>query len=172
MSFAPVYPGAGATNYNAVIVSKPDLFSFCVQDTGGGGGSPTIYINMMGINDPTVSTAVDLETFYDGGNVGFNPPVPIFQSIPLSRAFGLLPFPAPGTGPGKEGVGSVALVPKILVTVVPLDGPQELLGINYDVSSVGAPAGTCIPYLVLVGIGGEGSGYWRVDITLRHSMTN
>lgn len=50
--------------------------------------------------------------------------------------------------------------------------PQELLGITYDSSSVGAPAGTCVPYLVLVGIGGEGAGYWRVDITLRHSMTN
>ena len=36
MAFVPVYPGVGATNYNAVVVSKPDLFSFVVQDTGGG----------------------------------------------------------------------------------------------------------------------------------------
>jgi hypothetical protein len=175
MAFNPVYPGVGATNYEATIVSKPDLFSFCVRDTGGGGANPTLYINMAGVNDPTVATAVDLQTFYAGGypnSTGFGPPVPIFQSIPLARAFGLLPFAAAAGQPGRTGQGGEALVPKILVTAVPLGTSQSLLGIDYDVTSVGAPAGMCVPYLVLIGQGGEGSGYWRVDITLRHSITN
>jgi len=175
MAFAPVYPGVGATNYNAAIVSKPDLFSFCVQDTGGGGANPTLYINMAGVNDPTVATAVDLKTFYNAGYpslIGFGPPVPVFQSIPLSRGFAVQPFAASGTGQGREAQGTLAIVPKLLVTAVPLGVSQGLLGITYDVTSIGAPAGQCVPYLVLIGIGGEGTGFWRVDITLRHSVTN
>ncbi len=175
MSFAPVYPGAGGINADAVIVSKPDLFSFCVQDTGGGGANPTLYINMSGVNDPTVSTAVDLQTFYKGGfpgSIGFNPPVPNFQSVSLARAFGLLPFAAAGSAQGRQAQGAAALVPKLLVTAVPLQGGNELLGIDYDVTAAGAPSGMCVPYLVLVGFGGEGSGIWRVDITMRHSITN
>ena len=174
MAFAPVYPGVGATNYNAAIVSKPDMFSFAVQDTGGGGANPTLYINMAGVNDPTVATAVDLKTFYNAGypTLIAPPPVPVFQSISLARGFGILPFAAAGTGPGREAQGALAIVPKLLVTVVPLGVSQGLLGITYDVTSVGAPAGQCVPYLVLIGIGGEGSGYWRVNITLRHSVTN
>lgn len=138
-------------------VHQPEMVSFCVvSDTGG-----QLAINMEGINDPTVSHAVDLATFFG---------IPAVDVVPLSRAFRSI-YP-PDSGAGLQARGVQQIVKNLDINIVPISGTSGniILGVNYNVV---VTAGVQVPYLLLTQAGGEGAaGIWRVDLRLRHSITN
>jgi hypothetical protein len=108
---------------------------------------------------------VDLKTFFVTTSHA------LFQSVVLGRAFRLIYQAA--SGATLSALVQQQLVKNLDVTILPLGVEDDLPGIGYTGSSVGAPAGTEVPYLQLSTSGSEGgSRFWRVDLRLRHSITN
>lgn len=147
----PTNSGYPTTGY-----SLPNMVSFCVEDDGAGG---EILINGQGINDPTVADAVDLKTMFTGVSKNFN-------SIPLLRAFRIIPSTLLQDGldqniknleisfyqVGQAATGSTGLL------FIPIVG------------AVGGPDN--VPYLVINAPGADSATQWRIELKLRHSITD
>ena len=139
-------------------VYQPEMVSFCVVSDDAGG---QLKINMEGINDPTVTHAVDLATFFG---------VSAVDVAPLSRAFRSI-YP-PASGATLLALAVQQIVKNLDVNIVPISGAAGniILGVDYDAVVTGSAQ---VPYLVLTSASGEGGvGTWRVDLRLRHSITN
>lgn len=137
-------------------VLTPEYISVCVEDDGAGG---TLLLNMMGVNDPTVSGAKDLSTFFGK----------LVTMFPVARAFRQLYIPASGEGLDSEA--AIQIRNNLAVTIYPLDVQEVVLGVGYSGAKVG---NVQVPFLELVssGVGEAGPLIWRVDLQLRHSITD
>lgn len=151
MSFTMIAPGSSPP---VDVFSLPNAVSFCVTDSGAGG---QINLNGLGIGSGTVAGAVDLKSFFATGT-----PV-LFRSIPLLRAFRAV-------NPATTAVAEAQLVNNLHITIYPngSNGLAAMPAVNYLVGLPSGPAN--VPYLVLNGP--SVAGTWRVDIELRHSLTN
>ena len=151
MSFTMIAPGSSPP---VDVFSLPNAVSFCVTDSGSGG---QINLNGLGVGSGTVAGAVDLKTFFGTGT-----PV-LFRSIPLLRAFRVL------TNPGTNLAAETQLVNNLHITIYPNGGTglAAMPSVSYN-GTVGAAPN--VPFLQLNGP--AVSGTWRVDIELRHSLTN
>lgn len=127
--------------------STPHRVSLCVNDSNGGGGN--ILINGLGINDPAVSGALDLKTFF-GAN---------FKSSQLLTAFRALVQ-------ANANLAEQQLVTEVQVIVVSASGvPAKQPSMNYLGMAVG---GVNVPFLSVVSPAVVGA--WRVDLQFRHSL--
>lgn len=128
--------------------STPDLASIVLNDTNGGGGN--VLINGLGVNDPTVSGAVDLKTLFGSK----------FHSIPLLSAFKAL-------SAADDNLAEVQFVQNLAVKFTALSGTTVGLPAiaQYLATTV---AGVNVPFLNIVSPAVAGT--WRMDIQLRHSM--
>lgn len=147
MSFV-IVPLGSSTPVDAF--SLPNSCSIVVDDSGSGG---QVLINGLGIVNPTVSGAVDLKTFFGTA----------FRSIPLLRAFRALI-----AGGGNQQAEN-ALVPLLDISMYPVGatGLAAMPAINYLGGLVSNPN---VPFLAINGP--AVSGTWRVDLKLRHSITD
>ena len=144
MAFALVPSGSGSPLDS---FSLPNAVSLVCSDDGNGGA---LLINGLGF---TGAGLADLKTFFGSA----------FRSTPLLNAFRRI-LTASAT------VAERQLVPAIKVTIVPLDVggvPIGVPGVDYTFTS---NATTIAPGVELNGPGV--AGYWRVDIELRHTITN
>jgi hypothetical protein len=137
-------------------VLTPEYISVCAEDNGAGG---TLSLNMGGVNDPTVAGAKDLSTFF-GKNI---------NELSISRAFRSIYSSAVGIGLTSQA--AVQIRNNLAVTIYPIGAANSILGVNYDGLVV---SGVRVPFLIFTGIGtGEGpTGIWRIDLQLRHSITD
>ena len=139
-------------------ISLPDLVSICVVADGNAGTD--IYLNGGGILNATVTGAVDLKTLFTSNGL-------LFDSAQLLRAF----RPIYTANPSNDDAERQFL--KLLdLNITPLEGSNVIFGINYLVGLPNGPVN--VPYLRLInpGSGGEGGGTWRVDLRLRHTITD
>lgn len=131
--------------------SLPNMCSFVVDDTGAGG---QVNINGLGVTSALVSGAIDLKTYFGAA----------FRSLGLLNAFRAI---TPG---GGNQAAELALVPRLEVVIYPVGavGLAAMPAVNY---LGGLPSGPDnVPYLTLNGPGV--SGTWRVELKLRHSITD
>lgn len=134
--------------------SMPNAVSLGFSDDGGGGN---LLINGLGVLNAVVSGAIDLKTLFVTTN---SRP---FNSYPLLNAFRAL-NPGNQTDKGAQ----IQLVTGLHVTIVPLTtGLAAMPALEYLASISPVPQ---VPFLVLVGPAVAGN--WRIDIKLRHSITN
>lgn len=153
MSLLLVPSGVGPTTDP---VLTPEYISVCVEADGDGG---QLYLNMMGVNDPTVTDAADLSTFFGK----------LITMFPISRAFRQLYIPASGIS--LTAMAGVQIRNNLAVTIYPLSVDAVVLGVGYSASKV---SGVQVPFLEFISNGvGEGDPQiWRVDLQLRHSITD
>ena len=131
--------------------SLPNVVSLVVSDSGSGG---QVNINGLGVVDPTVAGAVDLKTYFGRA----------FRSLGVLNALRAI---APG---GGNQAAEQALVPRLEVNIYPVGSPgvAGMPAVNY---LGGTPSGpNNVPYLSLNGPAVAGT--WRVEIKLRHSITD
>lgn len=139
-------------------VSLPDLISVGVEDTSGGGGE--LYINGLGITSGLAATAYDLKTFLVAAGLNFS-------SIPLLGAF--------------KKARTAALAWQRLVSMLEVNyyalsagNVTDPLNLRFDATS-DVVNGEIVPLLhVSAADGGEGysGGLWRLDLRLRHTLTD
>lgn len=149
MSFIAV-PTLGPAAGPTAAISLPNMVSFCVQDSGAGG---QLYLNGLGVLNAVVAGAVDLKTFFGT----------FFNSTALLSAFKTLTGALISQPAGQ-------LVPALEITVVPVGsvGLAAMPAVSY-VSGIGSGPSQA-PYVAIAGPGVAGT--WRVNIRLRHSITN
>lgn len=153
MSLTLIPAGVGP---NSDPTLTPEYVSICAVDSGSGGN---LYLNMLGVNDPTVSGAADLSTFF-GKNI---------NELPISRAFRQIYAPKPWGGSlNRQALAAVQLRTYLAITIYPLSAAGVVLGVSYDGETVG---GVQVPFLELIGPGDESAHSWRIDLQLRHSIT-
>ena len=144
MGFTALALFGGAAPLDAF--STPNRVSIVVADTGAGG---QILLNGLGVVDPTVSGALDLQKFF---GASFNSPI-------LLRAFRALLT-------ADNNVAEAQLVKLLAVTMTNIVGsPTKQPALDYLGLSVG---GINVPFLIINGP--AVSGEWRLDIQLRHSL--
>jgi hypothetical protein len=141
-------PGDQVVSY-----TLPNAVSLAFSDDGGGG---TLYLNGLGILNGDLSGAVDLKTLFQTTN-GV-----IFRSYPLLSAFRRLSVNS------NQGAMN-QLVPRLHISIYPLPtgGSATLPKIGY-LANIGGI--NFVPFLEIVGPAAAGD--WRLDISLRHSITN
>lgn len=145
MSFTLVAAGTGSP---VDPFSLPYTVSLGCQDDGGGGN---ILLNGLGFNAPALANAVDLKTFFGTS----------FRSVPLLNAFRKIAT-ASATAAEQQ------LVPALDIGIYALvAGATSMPGVDFTFTSSGS---TNAPIVKLVGP--AVAGFWRVDIRLRHSLTN
>ncbi len=138
-------------------LAEPEYISVAVQDDGDGG---QLRLNMMGVNDPTVSGAADLSTFF-GTNI---------NEFPIARAFRQLYQPIFSSGSeSQQNLAAIQIRKFLSISIYPLLTLQSIVGVGYDAATVNSAQ---VPFLELISAGIEGGGLWRLDIQLRHTITN
>ena len=137
-------------------VLTPEAISVCVEDDGAGG---SLFLNMMGVNNPTVAGAADLSTFFGR----------LVTMFPVARAFRQLYIPS--SGESLDALAGVQIRNNLAVVIYPLSVQEVVLGVGYSGGKVG---NVQVPFLELVssGVGEAGPLIWRVDLQLRHSITD
>lgn len=143
-------PTIGPLSGPTAAISLPNMVSFCVQDSGAGG---QIFVNGLGVVNALVAGAVDLKTFFGTA----------FNSGALLAAFKTLTGNLVGAPAGQ-------LVPGLEITIVPHGNPglAAMPAVTYLVGIGAGPVQA--PYVAIAGPGVAGT--WRVNIRLRHSITN
>lgn len=149
MSFIAV-PTIGPAGGPTAAISLPNMVSFCVQDNGGGG---QIFLNGLGVLNALVAGAVDLKTFFGT----------FFNSLSLLSAFKTLTGALVSQPAGQ-------MVPALEISIVPHGNPglAAMPAVTYLVGIGAGPAQA--PYVAIAGPAVAGT--WRVNIRLRHSITN
>lgn len=146
MAFSLVSAGIGSP---VDPFSLPYSVSIACEDDGAGGD---IFINGLGFNNPSPAGAVDLKTFFGAT---------AFKSYPLLRAFRKI-LTATATAAQNQ------LVPALDIGIYPLvAGLTAIPGVDFTFTQSGS---TIAPLVKLVGP--SVAGFWRVEIRLRHSITN
>lgn len=144
-----------STGYPVGGFSFPNRVSFGVSDDGGGG---QVYINGLGVTASStlpVAGATDLKTLFAAGSVSF-------QSIPLMRAFRLLT--------ASTNTAAYQQFNTYLEVLINGCNSSGYAGVPAIVPLAGLGGNTSVPFLA---IGGPSvAGLWRVDLKLRHSITN
>lgn len=134
--------------------SLPDLVSFCIADDGTGGE----LLVGMGVTEALPVGGVDLQAAFIAAGI-------LFNSSPLLSVFRLLTPTASSTAAMNR------LVKGVDVNVVPAGSSQI-----YELPIVlQTEAGGNFPYVAFSRPnGGEAppTGVWRVDIRLRHTITD
>lgn len=144
MSFILVPTGSGSPIDS---LSLPYAVSLVCQDDGGGGN---ILINGLGYSNPSPADAVDLRTFFGAT---------AFKSIPLLNAFRRI---ATSTATAAQQ----QLARALRVSIYALSAAAAAVpGVDYVGSAVAN-----VPFLQLKGP--SVAGFFRVEIGLRHSITN
>jgi hypothetical protein len=150
-----------STGYPTGGYSLPERVSFAISDTDGTGG--TIYINGQGVKNGDVAGAYDLKDIFVSAGL-------LFSSTPLLGPFRLL----------KPGSSLLDVQNQLLKGLsfsfygVTANAPAPL---NLRFGTLNAIGGQpdSIPFLEIIAPNG-GEGYtgdtWRIDINLRHSITN
>jgi hypothetical protein len=141
--------------------SLPERVSFVVADTDGSGGS--VYLNGRGVTTGTVAGAYDLRDIFISAGL-------LFNSIPLLNPFRSIPPVAQ-----LEDVQN-QLLKGLEVTFYGITGgPAAPLNLRIATISGLGGAPVDVPFLQIIAAAG-GEGYtgdaWRVDVRLRHSVTN
>lgn len=151
MSFILVPFGSGTP---ADAFSFPNAVSLCVSDDGGGG---QIYINGLGVTNSILAGATDLPTYFGSS----------FRSIPLMKAFRML---TGVVGGNQNQRTEQQFCNNLKISMIPVNGTGvvALPNIVYLGGVGGAPVTT--PLLSFQGP--AVSGQWRIEIVLRHSITN
>jgi hypothetical protein len=141
-------------------VSLPEMIGFAISDDGGGGD---IYLNGQGVVNPTVVGAADAKTIFTSAGL-------LFRSIPLLRAFRLL-YRTPNDAAAEEQFQN-----NLDISIYPIGGTDgATAGFPVVQANSSLPgAAVNIPYLHFQRPGGEGgvAGLWRVELRLRHTITN
>ena len=156
MSLVPVVV---TTGYPVTGFSLPDLISLCVRDADGTGG--TLYLNGVGVVNGV--DIFDLKTLFTAAGLPFN-------SIPLLRAFRSVPA---ATG----NASALAQFSKNLeINYYPTVGVADpAFALRFQpIAGIGGGPATA-PYLQIVapsGGGGYAGDIWRLNIKLRHTVTN
>ena len=146
MSFTLVSAGIGSP---VDPFSLPNTVSIACQDDGSGG---TIFINGLGFNAPALANAVDLKTFFGAA---------AFKSYPLLKAFRKILTATAAAAQNQ-------LVPALAISIYPLvAGLAAIPGVDFTFTQ----SSTTIAPLVGL-IGPSVAGFWRVEMRLRHSITN
>lgn len=143
-----------STSPNTDPYLSPEHISLGVKDDGGGGN---LLLNMGGVNDPTVADAQDLSTFFGK----------LVTELPVARGF--RPIYIPSSGAGLDARVTQQFVLNLGITIYPLGVAGVILGVGYTGVLV---AGVRVPFLQFTSGGSEGALYWRIDLQLRHSITN
>lgn len=147
MSFVTIPVGSGPPVDG---VSLPNSVSFGLSDDGAGG---SVFLNGLGVLNATVTGAVDLKTYFGS---------PKFRSIPLLRAFRAMTAPSAANAEAQ-------FLNNLAISIYPLTtGLAAMPAINYLAGLPNGPAN--VPYLSIVGPAVAGN--WRIEIRLRHSITN
>lgn len=147
------------------ISSLPDYVSFAIQDDGSGG---SLWINGLGVNGGPIrggDTVTDLKTFFVGNSA-------LFRAVPLLLAFRRLHGKVSYTNDDAQAQ-FLAFLNVVITPLVSTPQSNEVPALWYGVNQSSNGAGD-VPYFGIQGIGdGEtGAGIWRVDMRLRHSITN
>lgn len=156
MSLFPVIP---TTAYPQTGYNLPDLISICVQDADGTGG--TLYLNGVGVVNGV--DIFDLKTLFTNVSLPFS-------SYPLLRAFRSVPA---ATG----NASALAQFSKNLeINYYPIVGVADpAFALRFQpIAGIGGGPATA-PYLqIVVPAGGEeyAGDVWRLNLKLRHSITN
>lgn len=146
-----IVPSASAAPIAAF--SFPERVSLVMSDDGGGGD---IFLNGRGVLNAALTGAVDLKTFF------VTTISALFRSGPLLSAFKQLVTQT-------DNAACAQLVRSLDITIVPVDaGGRANIPHTTYLGAVGGLEG--VPFLKFSGPAVAGS--WRVDITLRHSITN
>ncbi len=152
INVASAYPHTG--------YSLPDMVSFCVQDADGAGGS--LYLDGLGVVDG--NDIFDIKTLFTAAGVNF-------VSYPLLRAFRAVPA---ATG----NASALAQLSKNLeINSYPIEpsaaGPAVSLRFA-PITGIGGTTG--VPFLWIVAQVSTDPDYagdiWRLELKLRHSITN
>ena len=141
------------TAYPDTPLSLPHYCSFCVQDDGGGG---QITINGLGVTSSLVAGTTDLKTFFTGLGL-------MWRSNPLLRAFRAVP-----AGTTTAAMNQFINNLEINSYFIAGNGVAGALGFTYLINL--GSGGATTPYLSIAGP--SVAGIWRVDLKLRHSITN
>lgn len=140
--------------------SLPDLAAFAISDDGSGG---EIFLNGQGVVAPTVTGAYDLKTIYTSAGV-------LFRSIPLLRAFRLL-YNTP-----NDVAAEIQFHNFLDLDMFPVAGSNgAICGLPTITCTAGTPSGPLnVPYLHILRPSDESAvaGTWRLELRLRHSITN
>lgn len=160
MSFVivPTSPGTitAPAGYPTANYCLSNGVSLVMSDDGGGG---QVFLNGQGVLNALVAGAVDLKTFFVT-TLG----IP-FTANALLRAFRLL---APAGAVSLSGAMSQFIRNLDISMTTVTTAVSTYPAVDY-LNAVGA-APTNVPFLKFQGPGI--SGIWRVDIKLRHSITN
>lgn len=150
MAFIIVPFGAGVP---VDAFSFPNAVSLAVSDDGGGG---QIYINGLGVTNSILAGATDLQTYFGSS----------FRSIPLLKAFRKLV----GVNGNQNQLAEQQFCTNLKISIVPVNGAGvvALPNLVYLGGIGGAPVTT--PLLSFQGP--AVSGNWRIEIGLRHSITD
>ena len=131
----------------------PNAVSLAFFDDGGGG---QIYLNGLGILNADLAGAVDLKTLFQTTN-GV-----VFRSYPLLNAFRRLT-----TNTSVAAMNQLVQGLRVAVFPMAVGGSSVLPQLSY-LAAIGGIDN--VPFLSIAGPAVAGT--WRVDISLRHSMTN
>lgn len=129
-------------------LSLPNYLTFVVSDSGAGG---FVLINGVGVTSGALANAVDLATLFGAA---------AFHSSPLLKAF--------RAGPTTDTAAMNQFLANLDINIVPVavTGIAFMPGVLY-LATVSAVAG---PFVKITGPGAPGD--WRINMRLRHSITN
>jgi len=147
MSFVIAPPDSGYADGG---ISLPNYCSFVIADSGAGG---QVFVNGLGVTSGSVADAVDLQTLFGTA----------FKSFSLLRVF--------------HAVDSLSLDDVLVQFLTYLDincytwGGNPVTKMPSFIPTIGISGGPAnAPYLVIQGP--QVAGTWRIDLKLRHSITN
>jgi len=143
-----------STGYPTSGFSLPDLISLCIRDDDGTGGA--LYLNGLGVTN-ILNNSFDLKLLFTG--VGL-----VFNSYPLLRA-----FRAVNAATGNAEM--LAQVAKYLeINYYPIAGGAIPLRF-VPIAGLGGDPPT-VSYLQIIAAVGTIGDTWRLNLKLRHTVTN
>lgn len=144
-------------------ISQPDLVSLCVADADGTGGD--VYLNGLGVTSGLLANTYDLKSLFTGAGL-------LFNSIPLIRAFRQIFGSNASLQAWRQLVSNLEV--SYYALVAGASAPISALTLRFD-QTLATVNGVVVPLLhIQAPAGGEGyvGDTWRVDLKLRHSITN
>lgn len=140
-----------ASPAQATSFSYPNRASLVFFDDGGGG---QILLNGLGISNAVVATALDLKTIFTSNNQPF-------VSYPLLSAFRRLTV-------DTQVAAMQQLVKEIEISIITISTAVTIEPSIAYLANI--PPAEFVPFLNIAGPAVAGT--WRIEIKLRHSLTN
>lgn len=131
-------------------ISYPNRVSLCFFDDGGGG---QILLNGLGVDSGMVASALDLKSIFTSNSQPF-------VSYPLLSAFRRL-------SADTSLAAMLQLVKEVEISIVAL---STAVTIEPSITYLSNLAVANVPFLQIAGP--TVAGTWRIELKLRHSITN